>query len=580
MDKHGDLDESLRLPLRPRTPRTHVLAIVALGMLALVSTCDRLIHSALRHAPRRPPSHLDDVHPATAAVDRGIDWSYLSHDRQCPGLERVGVDEFGARRDRLATVLLGPDRAGWGAYVTEPSANTLYYLNLTQSDWYLSERPWLAVLTPSSAAPRKSHVSILTPAFELSRSRRLPFAVDERDISWVTWQEHQDPYRILVDHLVDLRNQFDGRASSPGRTSSEPYSGRDAAFEEAESTTRSSSWSIEIEENVRQFVSSGIATAVEEDRARAVERTRFGDLGVVDVPRVGLAKLEVRELRMRKTDREVAIQKCVAKITLEALRAVRGHLRIGMTEKEGEALIVNALKAGGLTQIGAIVLFGANAALPHASAGSKRLERGEFALFDVDGALFGYMSDFTRTMLPGKGTTCPFPNERARKVYETVQLAQRAALAQLVTPLRTRTDSSSSSGPSPSLEGGQEERSVVYAAQVDRAAREVIERAGWGDYFTHRLGHGIGLEVHEPPFLNSGNSKQVIRPGETFSNEPGIYIEDDGLAELDDEDDEDGSGRGRSGGGIGVRLEDMVIKTDEGWGLVSGSDLARSPCDF
>ncbi|GAA5957195.1 hypothetical protein JCM3765_005435 [Sporobolomyces pararoseus] len=211
---------------------------------------------------------------------------------------------------------------------------------------------------------------------------------------------------------------------------------------------------------------------------------------------------------------------------------------------------MNALKAGGLDRIGAIVLFGENAALPHASASdSKRLEEDEFALFDVDGALFGYMSDFTRTMLPdrprrGKNApVCEWPkNERSRKIFETVQRAQRAALDKLLTP---------------------NSDDIVYAAEVDRAARKVIDDERFGESFTHRLGHGIGLEVHEHPYLNSGNSRQVIQPGETFSNEPGIYIE---------------RSKDTEGNGIGVRLEDMVLKTESGWELVSGSELAASPC--
>lgn len=76
---------------------------------------------------------------------------------------------------------------------------------------------------------------------------------------------------------------------------------------------------------------------------------------------------------------------------------------------------------------------------------------------------------------------------------------------------------------------------------------------------------GIGLEVHEHPYLNSGNTEQLIQPGETFSNEPGIYIE---------------QAHDTEGSGIGVRLEDMVLKTEKGWELISGSELARSPCDL
>ncbi|GAA6005786.1 hypothetical protein JCM11491_004010 [Sporobolomyces phaffii] len=495
-------------PVREATTRRSVVGSFLVTALVVTGIFAQLSIFTLDPARAR----VDDrLHPATHALDREVDWSWLSHDRQCPGLEGIRVEEFTARRDRLAALLTGHAGDGWGAYVTEPSANTLYYLNLTQANWYLSERPWLAVVTPASTSPRSHHLLILTPAFEKSRSQRLPFAVDSAQldsVSWVTWEESENPYEVLVTHLDELQ-----KAHAKGN----------------------GDWSIEVEENVRQFVAAGIEEAV-------------AQLGIE--ARVGLAKMEVRELRMRKTDAELELQKCVAKITLKALRAVRTRLRFGMTEKEGEALIVNALKAGGLTDIGAIVLFGENAALPHASASStKTLHKGEYALFDVDGSLFGYMSDFTRTMLPDetvrggtKQAVCAWPNARAKKMFETVQRAQRAALDQLLTP-------------------GKDD--VVHAAEVDWAARDVIAAEGWGEYFTHRLGHGIGLEVHEHPYLNSGNSRQVIQPGETFSNEPGIYVE---------------QSKDTEGNGIGVRLEDMVLKTDKGWELVSGSELASSPC--
>ncbi|GAA5873177.1 hypothetical protein JCM16303_006961 [Sporobolomyces ruberrimus] len=490
----------------PSTRRSHV------GRFLLTALVGLIIFAQLSFYSFRPliRQSARDLHASTHAIDREIDWSWLSHEKQCPSLKKIGVEEFTARRDRLAGLLRGQDGKGWGAYVTETSANTLYYLNLTQSNWYLSERPWLAVIMPSSRSSAKHHLSVLTPSFEKSRSQRLPFAVESKEfdeISWVTWEEADSPYGVLVKHLEDLRREGGDKGE----------------------------WSIEIEENVRQFVAAGIKEASSDLESK---------------PRVGLARMVVRELRMRKTEAELDIQRCVGKITLAALRAVRKQLRIGMTEKEGEALIVNALKAGGLADIGAIVLFGENAALPHASASTtKRLHKGEFALFDVDGALFGYMSDFTRTMLPDvhscrhKEPVCAWPNERAKKIYETVQRAQRAGLDALMTPNST---------------------DVVYAANVDRAARDVISAEGWGEYFTHRLGHGIGLEVHEHPYLNSGNTHQQIQPGETFSNEPGIYIE---------------QSKDTVGNGIGVRLEDMVLKTETGWELISGSELARSPCD-
>lgn len=160
----------------------------------------------------------------------------------------------------------------------------------------------------------------------------------------------------------------------------------------------------------------------------------------------------------------------------------------------------------------------------------------------------------TRTMLPDISPRGRFmkdaqtdsspvrtwPSERAQRIWETVHRAQEAALKAL-------------------------KHADVHAANVDRAARDVIAREGWERYFTHRLGHGIGLQVHEAPYLNGGNVDEPLRPGETFSNEPGVYIES-------------GVERGVVGEvGIGVRLEDMVHKTRDGFELLSGQPLATSP---
>lgn len=149
---------------------------------------------------------------------------------------------------------------------------------------YLSERPWLLVITTSSSETHPSHLSILTPAFEVSRSQRLPFALSSAEfdgVSWVAWQEAEDPYAVLIRHLEDLR--------------------KDAGAE--------GSWRLHLEENVRQFVAAGLAEAVKENEA--VE--------------VGLASIEVRQQRMRKTEAELAIQHCVSKASSHTLKGTEVH---------------------------------------------------------------------------------------------------------------------------------------------------------------------------------------------------------------------------------------------------------------
>jgi Xaa-Pro aminopeptidase len=143
---------------------------------------------------------------------------------------------------------------------------------------------------------------------------------------------------------------------------------------------------------------------------------------------------------------------------------------------------------------GAMVLLGASAALPHGSRQPQKSKEGDVALIDGGCLVEGYESDVSRTGVLGK------PTEKMQRAFESVRKAQDAALAAA--------------------------RAGKLSGSVDDAARAIVTSAGFGpDYkfFTHRLGHGIGLDGHEHPYLVRG-SKTVLEPGMTFSNEPGIYI--------------------------------------------------------
>jgi Xaa-Pro dipeptidase len=215
--------------------------------------------------------------------------------------------------------------------------------------------------------------------------------------------------------------------------------------------------------------------------------------------------------RMIKSNAELDLMRLASKVTLTAYEAVYQALKDGMTQVEVGALVEAAHNQLGFAG-DALVEVGEYAAFPHGSVQSQVIREGVPVLIDGGCKVEGYQSDITRMLLLGK------PPDKVRKVFEIVHRAQSAALATA----------------RPGLECGA----------VDAAARKVISDAGYGpDYkfFTHRLGHGIGMDGHEWPYLVRGNSTKLAA-NMTFSDEPGIYIR----------------------GEFGVRLEDDMHITENG----------------
>jgi Xaa-Pro dipeptidase len=184
-------------------------------------------------------------------------------------------------------------------------------------------------------------------------------------------------------------------------------------------------------------------------------------------------------------------------------------MRPGMTEREVARFVLDRFEAAGDTDAWAIVASGPNGALPHHLTSGRRLEDGDVVVLDVGAYTEGYGSDITRTFWLGS------PPAEAERVYAIVDEARRAGIAAA--------------------------RTGAPAEAVDQAARGVIERAGYGAAFTHRTGHGVGLEIHEPPYLVGGN-RAPLAAGMTHSVEPGIYL----------------------AGRFGIRLEDTVVVEDGG----------------
>ena len=220
----------------------------------------------------------------------------------------------------------------------------------------------------------------------------------------------------------------------------------------------------------------------------------------------------VGSLRMSKDASEIAaLQAAGAAADRVAQQLHSGQIPlIGRTEAQVSADISARLLAEGHDVVNfAIVAAGENAASPHHHAGSRVIAKNEIVLCDFGGTMNGYCSDITRCVYTGK------PASDVAQAYDVLFAAQAAGVS----------------------------AGVVGAAceDVDRAARAIIEQAGFGEYFVHRTGHGIGMEAHEEPYMVSGNSLP-ISAGHAFSVEPGIYIP----------------------GKWGMRLEDIVVATETG----------------
>src|SRR3989475_10190078 len=199
------------------------------------------------------------------------------------------------------------------------------------------------------------------------------------------------------------------------------------------------------------------------------------------------------ECRGRKSAHELELMRLACEATFDVFRAVFASVKEGMAKEE-----ISKLGEGGSSKMGwhggALVLLGAAAALPHGSVKPQKLKESDVILIDGGCAVEGYQSDVTRTGVLGK------PPEKVARAFAIVRKAQDAAL--------------------------DAARAGRLSGAVDDAARKVITDAGFGpDYklFTHRLGHGIGLDGHEHPDLVRG-STTVLEPGMTFSNEPGMYV--------------------------------------------------------
>ena len=274
---------------------------------------------------------------------------------------------------------------------------------------------------------------------------------------------------------------------------------------------------------------SHLALAREEIRRRGLKRVGF-ESGRVSADELGrwkdslpcelvAAQGLLDGLRAAKDEEELARMRQAQRITDEAFREILNFIRPGLTEQEVAArLVYELLRRGGRrVSFDPIVAAGANGSMPHAVPGETVIQPGMFVTMDFGCVYEGYCSDMTRTVAVGQ------PTDEMERVYHTVLEAQRAGIAAA--------------------------RAGVTGSEVDRAARQAIQQAGYGSFFSHSFGHSLGLEIHESP--NASPSEQTVFPaGAVISAEPGIYLP----------------------GHFGVRIEDVLVLREGGC-----EDITQAP---
>ncbi len=215
-------------------------------------------------------------------------------------------------------------------------------------------------------------------------------------------------------------------------------------------------------------------------------------------------------LRRTKDALELQILRVAQALAVEAVRRLVEQPFSGRSERQVAAELSRNLEAMGFESVmGVLLASGPNGAVGHLAPTDRTIQVGEPVIIDLGAAYKGYYADITRTVHVGP------PTEEFLHIFEIVRRANQAALDAI--------------------------RPGATCESIDRAARQVIEQAGYGEFFTHRLGHGIGIEVHEEPYMVQGNSLP-LEPGMTFSDEPGIYVP----------------------GRFGCRLENIVAVTETG----------------
>ena len=227
----------------------------------------------------------------------------------------------------------------------------------------------------------------------------------------------------------------------------------------------------------------------------------------------------IRSIRKIKQNQQIDKIIRAQRIAEQALEVIKPCIAVGAVERElALELDYTMLRLGAQAlSFETIFVSGANSSMPHGVPTDKKIERGDFVTIDFGAVIEGYHSDMTRTFAVGE------VSDKQRDVYETVLRAQLAAIDAI--------------------------RPGKRCSDMDQVARDVITQGGYGEFFNHSLGHGVGVEIHEPPYLSS-KSEETLEIGNVITVEPGIYLP----------------------GAFGVRIEDMGVVTESGY-----NDFTKAP---
>lgn len=227
----------------------------------------------------------------------------------------------------------------------------------------------------------------------------------------------------------------------------------------------------------------------------------------------------IKDLRNIKNDSEIQNIREAAKLADKCIEIGTAFLKVGVTEREVVNHIENEIKKYGVSEMSfdTMVLFGDHAASPHGTPGDRKLVNDEYVLFDLGVIYNHYCSDMTRTVKFGT------PSEEAQTIYQIVLEAETSAIKAI--------------------------KAGVPLQDIDQIARDIISNAGYGEYFPHRLGHGLGLEEHEYQDVSSSNTN-LLEAGMVITIEPGIYVPNV----------------------AGVRIEDDILVTEDGYEILTHYD--------